>query len=204
LQGAFLRVAKRRADVLPPLRHLFDIIVRPTATWRRISVDRLSVAGLFFAYVVPLVLLGPIATFVAQRFVGVRAGHVLYHASTSRALVQAGFALGFALAGIVLVTLLVDAVVPAFGGRRSFPKAFRVAAFASTPVWLAATLVLVPHLAFVQLLAVADEIYLLYAGLWIVMGVPRRKAIPLAGFAVAGTVAIGFGVGALLARIAQS
>ncbi len=190
--------------MLPPLRHLFAIIVRPTTTWRRISVDRLSVVGLFFAYVMPLVLLGPIATFVAERFVGVRAGHVLYHASTSRALVQAGFGLAFALAGILLVTLLVDAVVPAFGGRRSFSKAFRVAAFASTPVWLAAVLVLVPSLAFVQLLAVADEIYLLYVGLSIVMGVPRRKAIPLAAFAVAGTVAIGFGVGAMLARVAQT
>jgi hypothetical protein len=190
--------------VLPPLRHLFSIIVRPTTTWRRIAVDRLSVAGLFFAYVMPLVLLGPLATFVAERFVGVRAGHVLYHSSTARALVQAGFALGFALAGILLVTALVDAVVPAFGGHRSFSKAFRVAAFASTPVWLAAVLVLVPKLAIVQLLAVADEIYLLYTGLSIVMGVPRRKAIPLAAFAVAGTVAIGFGVGAMLARVAQT
>jgi hypothetical protein len=71
-------------------------------------------------------------------------------------------------------------------------------------VWLAAVLVLVPRLAFVQLLAVADEIYLLYVGLSIVMGVPRRKAIPLAAFAVAGTVAIGFGVGAMLARVAQT
>jgi hypothetical protein len=185
------------------LRYAGSIIVRPFSTWRAIANEPISNARLALGYVLPLALIGPVATFFARRFVGVRVGHVVYRASTYGALTEAEFSLGMALAGLILVTLLVDVLAPFFGAGRSFGKAIRVTAFAYTPVWLAAVTVLVPWVGVIQLLAVAYEIVLLHAGIAVVMGVSRKRAGALAVCAVAGTVLIAVVFGELFAVVAH-
>lgn len=189
--------------MLSLLRYAGSIIVRPISTWRAIASEPISNTRLAFGYVLPLALIGPTATFFADRYVGVRVGYVVYRTSTYGALHQAEFSLSLALAGLMLVTLLVDLLAPFFGAGRSFGKAIRVTAFAYTPVWLAGVTVLVPKVGVIQLLALAYEIVLLHAGLSAVMGVSRKKAGGLAICAVAGTVLIAFVFGELFAIVAH-
>ncbi len=184
------------------LRYAGSIIVRPIATWRAIANDRSSLAHVTLGYALPLVVLGPAATYVTRRIAGVRVGHVVYRTSVDTAAYQAVWSLIFAIVGLVLVALLVDAFAPLFGMRCSFGRAIRIAAFASTPAWLAALLVLVPALGFVQILGLAYEIFLLQAGLAIVTGISRRKAGALAAAALGGTILIAFAFGELSAKIA--
>lgn len=180
-----------------PLRFAGSIIVRPIATWRSISLAHDSFATLFFGYVVPLNALGPLATFVAEHYVGFRIDHVVYRSGAPEALAQAAFKFVFALVGLMLVTLLVDALAPAFGARRHFRTSFRIAAFAYTPVWLASLAVLVPALGFLELAALAYVIFLLRAGIVALMGIAPGRAAALALCAVVGTVAIAVGFGQL-------
>ncbi len=161
----------------------------------------MSLVHVTFGYVLPLVVLGPAATYVARHIAGVRIGHVVYHASVRGAAYQALWSLVLAIAGLVLVALLVDAFAPLFRVRCSFGRAIRIAAFASTPTWLAALCVLVPWLGFVQLLGLAYEIFLLHAGLAIMIGVSRGKAGALAATALGGTILIAFAFGVISARI---
>jgi hypothetical protein len=190
------------------LRYAGSIIVRPFSTWRAIAAEPISNARLAFGYVLPLALIGPVATFLARRFVGARDGYVVYRESTNGALGQAAFSLVLALIGLILVALLVDILAPLFGAGRSFGKALRVTAFAYTPVWIAAITVLVPRIGNLQvgglqLLALAYEIVLLHAGLAAVMGVSPKKAGALAVCAVAGTVLIAVAFGELFAAVAH-
>jgi len=186
-----------------PLRYAPSILVRPFSTLRRVAAERVSLVALTVFYVLPLDAIGPVATYVARRFVGVRIGHVVYRASPADAFGQAAFAFGLALAGVFLVAALVDALAPAFGARRNFGNAYRVAAFAYTPVWLAAVLVLAPRFGLLEFAAVAYEVFLLHAGLAEVMGVPRGKAGGLAACAVIGTILIAVGFGELSAFLVR-
>jgi hypothetical protein len=162
----------------------------------------MSLAALFVGYVLPLASIGPLATFVARRLVGFRTGHVVYHASIAESVGGAAFAFVLALVGLLLVAGLVDVLAPAFGARRSFGKALLVAAFAYTPVWIAGVVVLAPAFGFLELLALAYEIFLLHAGLSVVLEVSRGKAGGLAACAVLGTILIAVGFGVVSALIA--
>ncbi|MBD5632859.1 MAG: YIP1 family protein [Candidatus Eremiobacteraeota bacterium] len=187
-----------------PLRHVASLLVRPFATWRAIATERTSLVAIVLGYVLPLSSIGPVATFVARRFVGVRVEYVVYRSSVTDAFGQALFALVLTLAGLLLVAFFVDLLAPLFGARRSFAKALRVAAFAYTPVWLAGVVVLAPMLGFLQLLALAYEVFLLHAGLVEVMGIPRGRAGGLAACAVLGTVLLAVAFGELSAAVAPN
>ena len=192
------------SNVPSPLRHTLAIIVRPSATWRAVAADRTPVTALAAGYVAPLVAIAPIATFLARRFIGVREAYVVYRASTEAAALDAALELVLALAGLALVTALVDSFAPLFGARRNLATSFRIATFASTPTWLAAAFVLLPAFGFVELLAVGDEVFLLYAGLAALLGLPRGRALLLAACALTGAVAIAVGAGEAFARVAGS
>ena len=184
-----------------PLRFVFAILVRPFSTWRTLAIERFSIVALLLGYVAPLSLILPVATFVARRYVGFRTGNVVYRASVDEALGQATYGFVLAVAGLVLVTAIVYLLAPLFGARRSFVRSLRVAAFAHTPVWLAAVVVLVPAVGLIELFALAYEIFLLHAGLSVVMEIPRGKAGALAACAVVGAVAIAVGFGVLSALV---
>ncbi len=191
--------APNLSSVKAPLRYAASIVVRPFATWRAIAAEPISLGALVAGYALPLALVGPIATFAARRLVGVRIGNVIYRSSVGEAFAQAAFSFVLVIAGLFLVAAIVALLAPAFGARRSAGDAFRVATFAYTPVWLAGVFVLLPAFGFVQLLALAYEIYLLHAGLATVMGVGRAKAGGLAACAVVGAILLAVGFGALSA-----
>ena len=186
------------------LRFVGPIIARPFATWRAVAGERISLASLAFGYALPLALIGPVATYVARRYVGLRVGHVVYRSSSEAALAQSEFSFVLAIAGLLIVALLVELLAPAFGAARSFSKSFVITAFAYTPVWLATVTVLFPPLGFLQLAALGYEVFLLHAGLTTVLGVPRARAGGLAACAVVGTILIAVAFGELSAAVAGS
>ncbi len=161
----------------------------------------MSLAAIAFGYVVPLGAVGPIATYVQRVVVGDRVGNVVYRASPAVACAEAIYGFELALAGVLLVAALVFLLAPFFGAGRDFYRALRVAAFAYTPVWLAAVVVLVPRVGFLELLALAYEIFLLHAGLATVLGVPRGKAGGLAAIAMVGAILIAVGFAELSAFV---
>ena len=78
-----------------------------------------------------------------------------------------------------------------------------MAAFAYTPVWLAALVVLVPRLGYVQFAALAYEVFLLQGGLATVLGVPSRvRAVFFAACAVAGAIGLAVAFGEFTAILA--
>ncbi len=186
-----------------PLRFAVPLLIRPHATWRAIADARTPLVTLAFAYVVPLGAVGPIATYVQRVVVGYRVGNVVYRASPAAACAEAIYGFELALAGVLLVAALVFLLAPWFGARRDFGGAVRVAAFAYTPVWLAAVVVLVPRVGFVELLALAYEIFLLHVGLATVLGVPRGKAGGLAALAMVGAILIAVGFAELSALVVR-
>ena len=184
------------------LRRAVAIVVRPSATWAAIAAERVPLAAVFLTYVAPLAALGPVATFVALRVEGERSGNATYHASVSTALSEAFVSYGFALAGVLLVAAIVNALAPRFGCARDYGRAYRTVAYAFTPAWLGAALIAVPGpLRYLQLAAAAYAVFELCAGLAAVMGATRSRAAAFAAASLAVALVAAFTLGILAAEV---
>jgi hypothetical protein len=81
------------------------------------------------------------------------------------------------LASVYVLSLIVDALAPAFGGQKNGVQAFKVVAYASTASWIAGVGQVVPWISVLILLAGGVySIYLLYLGLPQTMKCPAGKA----------------------------
>ena len=78
--------------------------------------------------------------------------------------------------GMYVLALVIDSLAPAFGSRKDFVQALKVAAYSATPYWIAAALTIVPSLWIITVLVGLYSLYLLFVGLPIAMKTPPEKA----------------------------
>ncbi|HEU0201755.1 MAG TPA: Yip1 family protein [Burkholderiaceae bacterium] len=154
-----------------------NIVLSPKAEWQVIAPEATSVGALYAGYIAPLAAIGAIASFIGLSLVGVS----LPFFGTYREPVLSGMSIAlvtfvFALAGVFILALIIDALAPTFGGERNRMQALKVAAYAYTPAWLAGALQILPALGLLVLLASLYSLYLLYLGLPVLMRAPKQKA----------------------------
>lgn len=189
-------------SVINPIARAAALVVSPQRTWNVIARERPSFAELLFGYVVPLAAIGPIATYVALRVLGVAvSARAVYRSSQPVALASAGQSFAFALGGVFLVAALITAFAPAFGGKRDFARSFQLAAYAYTPLWLAGVFLLVPRIASLQLVAAGDALVLLVLGIVALVGTSAKRATIFAGVVVAAAFGCGYLVGVAAAVV---
>jgi len=155
-----------------------NIVLTPKTEWEAISSEQLSTGQLYKGYVAPLAGIGPIASFIGLSLVGVSLplmGH--YRMPFLSGLSTALVSYVFALIGVYLVSLIINALAPTFGGEKNPERALKVAVYASTPAWIAGALYILPGLSVLALLASLYGLYLLYLGLPVLMKSPTEKSI---------------------------
>jgi len=149
-----------------------NIIISPSTEWARIDAEPATVASLFTGYAMILAAIGPVATVIGLSLVGFPIGYALAHAVISYIV---------SLATVFIVSLLIDALAPSFGGTKNQVQATKVAVYSATPVWLLGILAVIPQLLALMvvlgLVALAYGIYLLYLGLPRLMRVGADKAV---------------------------
>jgi len=182
------------------------LLAAPAAEWAHIRVEAPSWRVTLLAYALPLAALGPVCHLLGVwlRSPGLRAGPPVPLLVGAVAIVAAGVLASLALC--VLIALAIQVLAPVFRGRRGWSAAWRVGAYALTPVWLAAVALFwplreQPGLAVLMMAAAVHAFYLVHLGAQALMGVPEDEAAIFAAFvfgaSVAGSIAIGFVAGAL-------
>jgi hypothetical protein len=147
-----------------------DILLRPKPTWDVIDAEPATVKGLYTGYICILAAIGPVCGVIGGALFG-GAGFALF------ALVGAVVSYLLALVGVYVVSLIVDALAPSFGGTKNPIQALKVVAYASTAAWVASVFNLIPFIGWIGALAGAIySIYLLYLGLPRLMKTPDDKA----------------------------
>jgi hypothetical protein len=142
------------------------ILIQPKDEWEVIATETDTTAGLYRGYIAPLAAIGPISAFIGMSLVGISLPFVgTYRVPIFSGIGTALITYGFALAGIYIIALIVNALSPSFGGQRDQTQALKVVAYASTPGWVAGILQVLPVLGILALLASLYGIYLLYLGL---------------------------------------
>jgi hypothetical protein len=135
-----------------------------------------SIQQIYARYVVPLALIPAVAGFIGGSIVGIGVPGV----GTVRVGMLAGL-LGdvlqffLLLALVYVLALIINELATMFGGRMDIVAAFKVAAYSSTPAWLAGIFTVVPIFAFLSVVGLYS-LYLLYLGLPLLMRVPVERA----------------------------
>lgn len=155
-----------------------QILLDPAAGWARIDQESPPVGTVFKGYLLPLLALGALATFLGQWLFGysiagfsIRLGFL---GSLQTALL--GLVMGAVMS--VVLAAIVATLAPTFGGRNDFARAFALIAFGSTGALVGNLAALVPLLSIVGLIGALYSVYLLYKGLAVMMHSPQGRSIP--------------------------
>jgi hypothetical protein len=155
-----------------------NIILSPSTEWPVIAAEASSASAIYLRYVAPLVAIGVIATFLGQTLVGTSAGPLgMVRIGVFAGLAHAVLFFGLSFLQVFLISWLVDALAPTFGGQRDSLAALKVTAYSFTPGWVAAVLNIIPVLGLLGVLAALYGLYLLYLGLPVLMRNPKDKSV---------------------------
>ena len=139
------------------------IVMQPKAEWPRIAAETTEPTQVLTGYVLPLALIGPVATLIGSQVFGYSFLGVTVRPDLASAVGTAVVTFVLSLVSLFVVAFVANYLSPKFGGKESFPAAFRLVAYAWTAAWLAGIFGLVPSLAILGLVGLYS-LYLFYLG----------------------------------------
>src|SRR5580765_5931510 len=151
-----------------------SILLQPSQEWQKIAAESTDVGELLNGYAGPLSAISALCGWIGGSIIGygfVRVGLV-------RGFANAVVTWVFGLAGCWLAAMVIERLAPTFGSRGNTAQALKLVVYASTPVWIAGVLRLIPPLTVLSLLAALYGLYLFYIGLPAIMHTPADKVIP--------------------------
>jgi len=153
-----------------------NILLTPKAEWAAIDAEPASIQQIYARYVVPLALIPAVAGFIGGSIVGIGVPGVgTVRVGMLAGLLGAVLQFFLLLALVYVLALIINELATMFGGRMDIVAAFKVAAYSSTPAWLAGIFTVVPIFAFLSVVGLYS-LYLLYLGLPRLMCVPVERA----------------------------
>jgi len=180
-----------------PIARVKAILRSPRTEWPVIEAESADVASIYRTYLVWLVGLSALATFIGTSIVGIGGFGMTFRVPLLAGLASAVVSIVLTLLMVYVLAWIADALAPKFQGRRHFPSAFKLLAYASTASLVASVVYVVPSLSVLALLGSLYSVYLLYLGVPVMMKCPPEKALPYtAVLLVCGFVA-GLAVAAL-------
>lgn len=154
------------------------ICLKPKTEWDVIAEEPSSTTDLFKKYVIPLAAIGPIAGFIGGSLVGRSLPYVgSFRVPLLNGLAMAVYMFVMALVGVFVLSLIINALAPSFGGQKNSAQALKVAVYSYTPAWVAGALSILPALGVLAIFAGLYGLYLLYLGLPRLMKCPPEKAV---------------------------
>ena len=207
-------------DLSKQIARVKAILGTPRTEWPVIASEPATIGGIYKDYVLILAAIPAVFGFLKYSVIGIN----LPFLGTYRAGVGAGlsgmvtsYVLG--LASVYVLSLIVDALAPTFGGQKNSVQAFKAVVYASTASWIAGIGQVLPWVSMLILLAGGVySIYLLYLGLPQTMKCPAEKAAGytavtfviaivlswLISFAVGGVIGVGSMRGSGLPGVSDS
>ena len=180
------------------------ILMKPAMEWTAIAGESTEPKQVLLAYALPLMLIGPIAGLIGGQLFGYNLLLTTVRPSIGYAVGSAIFGLVMAIISLFIVSFVANVASPKFGGKDSFPAAFRLVAYSMTAAWVAAILGLIPSLALIGALLGLYSFYLFYLGATPVMGVPQDKAVTYTVVTVVAVIVLYLIVSAITATVLGS
>jgi len=176
-----------------------NITLRPKEEWPVIAAETTSTAALFTGFIVPLLLIGPVCSFLSSLIFGQRIPFtgisVRPAAGALLAMLVVSYVLG--LVAVAVSAFIVQKLAPTFQSEGDFTQALKLVAYSQAPFWVAGVLNLIPFLGILTVLVALYGLYLAYLGLPVVMKTPPDKVIPYLVVVIVVSVVLWFVVAAI-------
>jgi len=156
-----------------------NILKQPAAEWPVIAAEPTDVAALLQGYAAPLAAIPAVCRWIGFSVIGVSVPFVgTFRVGIVRGLANAIVYWVFALVGAYIAALVIEKLAPTFKSSGSTLDALKLVVYASTPVWVAGVLNLIPALSVLIIIAALYAIYVFYLGLPHLMHTPADQVIP--------------------------
>ena len=154
------------------------ILLSPQSEWEVIDGEATTPRALYTDYIMPLAAIGPIATVIGFAVFGISVplGGTVYRVPIGSAITSGIVTYVLTLVGVYVLSLIIDALAPTFGGTKSPIQALKVATYSSTAAWIAGIFAIMPGLRMLGILGLYS-VYLLYLGLPALMKVAKDRAV---------------------------
>jgi hypothetical protein len=157
--------------------------MQPKAEWPVIDAEPATIGSIFTGYVMILAAIGPIAMIIGYQVFGIGGFGYSWKPSIAFSITSAVITYVLSLVSIYVLSLIIDALAPSFGGTKNSLNAFKVAAYSWTAAWLAAIFQIIPALAILAIVGLYS-LYLMFTGLPRLMRVSEDKAIAYTGVVI--------------------
>lgn len=155
-----------------------NICLSPKTEWPVIAGETAATGSLITGYVLPLATIGAVAGFIGGSIIG---HSIPFVGGTFRTPMVAGVGLALfqiimSVVTVFILSFIINALAPSFGGEKNNAQALKVAVYSYTPGWLAAIFHMIPGLGILAILGLYG-LYVLYLGLPRLMKSPEDKAL---------------------------
>jgi len=168
------------------------VLFEPRATFKEVDSEFTKPGAIWGRYVLPLAAIGPLAGAVGRFVFGRRiAGTTLPESVTiSGAITWGVIALALTLLSVFVLTQVISLLAPGFGGQKNDVQALKVAAYSSTPVWLAGAFNIHGRFLILTIFVSLYGLFLLYVGLPTLMKVPQDRSMGYTAVVIIASIVI--------------
>lgn len=174
-----------------------SIVLSPKPTWEVIDVEPADAASLYTGYLMILAAIPAVCGFIGLSIIGMGGFGVSFRVPLMTGLANMVVSYVLSLVGVFVISLIINALAPKFGGVSSSIQALKVAVYASTAALLGGVFSLFPLLSILGLLAGLYSIYLLYTGLPVLMKSNPEKAVGYTALVVVAAIVLGLIMGSI-------
>ena len=169
-----------------------NILLKPKSEWEVIAGESSTTGALFASYVAPLAGIAALCGFLGQTLIGTSIPFLgTYRAPFMAGIVTALLTFGMAFLSVFILSLIINALAPSFGGQKDAAQAMKVAVYSYTPGWIGGFLGVIPMLGMLGALIALYGLYLLYLGLPRLMKNPPEKSLGYTVVVVICAIVIG-------------
>jgi hypothetical protein len=157
---------------------VMNMLKSPATEWPAVAAESTDAGRLYREYIIPLSAIPVIATFIGYSIIGASMPFLGFYRRPMVAgvsLMVVSYVMG--LISTYVCALVIEWLAPKFRSSGSRLDALKLVAYASTPIWIAGVLNVLPALAMLGLLAGLYAIYVFYLGLPIMMKTPADQVI---------------------------
>lgn len=181
-----------------------NILTTPKTEWDVINGETPNTQSILTTYVIPLVAVGTVASFIGWGFIGKSYNYGFGSVKVSGVSLGLRYAIISLIGGIAstfILAAVIDALAPTFKSEKNFGRSFQLAAYSFTAGWVGGVFNILPSLAIIGALFGLYGLYLLYLGLPKLKKTPADQVTTYFVVSLIAMIVASFVVGLILAAI---